>query len=72
MKYLLLLFLVSCATSKPNCEVQETGTILNAKFTILTCNRVPMCKTDDTECAIKTECTDKVQANGKFTCIQRN
>jgi hypothetical protein len=72
MKYLFLLFLASCATSKPNCEVRETGQILGANFTILTCNKIPICKSDDTDCAIKTECTKDVQTNGKYTCIQRN
>lgn len=71
MKHLALLLLVSCA-SKPNCEVRETGTILNTPFTILTCSKVPICKSDDTECAIKTECTKDVQKNGKYTCVQRD
>lgn len=67
----ILIFLTGCA-SKPNCEVREVGQILNTQFTILTCTRVPICKSDDTECEIKTECTEKIQANGKYTCIQRN
>ena len=70
MKYLLLLFLVSCA-SQPNCTSIEKGKILNSTFEILECSRVPICSDNDTECVRKTTCVG-LNRNNKYSCVQRD
>ena len=63
MKYLLLLFLVSCATTKPNCEEIERDTILGTTFSILKCNKPRVSPT--------AECGKDIDRSGKYTCIER-
>jgi len=69
MKYLILLLLVSCA-STPNCTVKESGVILNRTFTILECNRPIEKYTDDTS-VFDRYCLPEKE-NDKFVCFVRN
>lgn len=71
MKYLLLLLLVSCASQKPNCVVVESGMYLGTHFSILRCNRVPICQDGDLECLNSTKCADE-NDNGSYNCVRRD
>jgi len=71
MKYLTLLFLVSCASNSPNCTVRQTGVILNTNFTVLECSRPINCK-DDMDCQMRTSCTDRKTEDGTYICIERD
>lgn len=72
MKYLALLLLASCVTTRPNCQVTESGKFNNTVFTILECYRLPMCQEGDIECWNDTCCIDEKNDHGKYTCVRRD
>lgn len=71
MKYLFLVLLVSCSTLKSNCEVVETGKVLNETFDILKCSRIPICENGDLDCLNSTRCIQEKNSEGKYTCVRR-
>lgn len=72
MKYLILLLLVSCASTKPNCTTIETGKILHSVFSLLECSIPIVCDQNDTDCQFRTECIPAKNKNGKYICIHRD
>lgn len=70
MKYLILLLLVSCA-STPNCTVKESGEILGGRFTILECVRPVSIQGQDTDSNNK-NCLSEKNENDKYLCFVRN